>query len=213
MAYVVREIFRTLQGEGVLSGTPMVFVRFAGCNLWSGRECDRERDAARHHAACPVFCDTDFAGGDRMDAAELLARVAAQRGPRWICFTGGEPMLQLDRPLLQAARERGYHVALETNGTLRLDAVRDALDWVCVSPKLPKPNELAVLEGDELKLVYSGQPDPEIHAWEALRFRHFALQPEWGPRYLAHLEGALAFLQTQPRWRLSLQTHKIIGLP
>lgn len=211
--YVVREIFRTLQGEGVLSGTPMVFVRFAGCNLWSGRDADRERDAARHGATCPAWCDTDFVGGDRMTAGELLARIRALHGPRWICFTGGEPMLQLDRPLLDAARELGYQAAIETNGTLALDGVRDGLDWICVSPKQHAPERLAVREGDEIKLVYSGQPAAEIRAFEALAFRHFALQPEWGPRYLAHLEGALAFLQDQPRWRLSLQTHKIVGLP
>jgi len=203
--YAVKEVFRTLQGEGGLAGTPMVFVRFAGCNLWSGREEDRAS------ARCD-FCDTDFVGGERLTVEELLARVAsaAAGGPRYACFTGGEPMLQLDEPLLRAVREAGFRVALETNGTVALDGVRPLIDWVCMSPKTP---ELAVTAGDELKLIYRGQSPDDIRAYEALDFRHFFLQPEWGARYRELLDGALAFLQSQARWRLSLQVHKLVGLP
>ena len=210
MAYVVREIFPTLQGEGAQAGLPMVFVRFAGCNLWSGREPDRARDAERTGASCPLWCDTDFVSGDRLTAPVLVERVKAHVGPRWICFTGGEPSLQLDRPLLEATRAAGYRAAIETNGTRRLDEIADLLDWICVSPKLPVP---AVTRGHELKVVYSGQPETELRALETLAFEHLSLQPEWGPRYPTHLAAALDFLRRQPRWRLSLQTHKILGLP
>src|SRR5262245_20966522 len=158
--YAVREIFRTLQGEGAQSGTPMLFVRFSGCNLWTGRAEDRARDAARHRAACPLFCDTDFVGGERLGSTEIVARMRALPGPRWICFTGGEPALQLDRELLETTRAAGYRAAVETNGTVSLDGVRDLLDWVCVSPKvdldvLPDspvgvlPKGLVVTGGDE----------------------------------------------------------------
>ena len=201
--YAVKEIFRTLQGEGGLCGTPMVFVRFSGCNLWSGREEDRAI------ARC-TFCDTDFIGGERLTSSAIADRVADLDGPRMVCFTGGEPALQLDRALLEAARGRGYRVAIETNGTVALDGLRPLLDRVCVSPKTP---DLAVTAGDELKLVYRGQPPDEIRRFEALDFRSFFLQPEAGPRYQAMLDGALAFLTRQSRWRLSLQTHKLVGLP
>jgi organic radical activating enzyme len=210
--YRVREIFRTLQGEGGQTGTPMVFVRFAGCNLWSGHERDRERDAARSGAACPRYCDTDFVSGEPFTVDALLARVVALAGPRWICWTGGEPALQLDRPLLAGARSAGYRSALETNGTVALDGIRDLLDWVCVSPKLDGA-DWRVREGDELKLVYRGQGADELRPLESMAFRHFLLQPEWGPRYQQHLDAALALLQGQSRWRLSLQTHKLVGLP
>src|SRR4051812_14055283 len=208
--YAVRVIFRTLQGEGAQSGTPMLFVRFAGCNLWTGRDGDRARDAARHAAACPLFCDTDFVGGERLGAGAIVARLAALPGPRWICFTGGEPALQLDRALLETTRAAGYRASMETNGTLPLDGVRDLIDWLCVSPKT---DALAVTAGDELKLVYRGQTAVELSRFEALDFTHLSLQPEWGPDYQRLLAEALLVLQSQPRWRLSLQTHKILGLP
>lgn len=213
--YTVREIFRTLQGEGAQSGTPMLFVRFAGCNLWTGRQADRARDAERHGAACPLFCDTDFVSGERLTAEEIRTRLAALPGPRWICFTGGEPTLSLDAALLEATRAAGYRAALETNGTVSLDGpegIRGLLDWVCVSPKVA-PERLAVRSGDELKLVYRGQDPAELAAWAALDFTHLSLQPEWGPDYQRHLGAALALLPSQPRWRLSLQTHKLVGLP
>ena len=210
MAYLVREIFPTLQGEGAQAGLPMVYVRFAGCNLWSGHEADRERDAARTGADCPRYCDTDFVTGDKLTTEALLARVASHPGPRWICFTGGEPALQIDRPLLEAVRTAGYRAAIETNGTRPLAAISDLIDWICVSPKL---HTLAVTAGHELKLIYRGQPEAELVAYQSLAFEHLSLQPEWGLRYPEHLAAALAFLRRQPRWRLSLQTHKILGLP
>ena len=208
----MRELFRTLQGEGAQAGTPMVFVRFAGCNLWSGREPDRARDAARTGASCPLYCDTDFVDGEPLAGDELLARVRALPGPAWICWTGGEPALQLDAPLLAAARAAGYRSAIETNGTVALDGLRALLDWVCVSPKLDGDG-LRVREGDELKVIFRGQPPSSLAPLERLAFRHHLLQPEWGPRYAEHLAAALAFLPSQPRWRLSLQTHKSLGLP
>lgn len=211
--YAIREVFGTLQGEGSQAGTPMVFVRFAGCNLWSGREADRERDAARTGAACPRYCDTDFVGGERLEEAEVLRQVAACVGPAWICWTGGEPALQLDRELLLGARAAGYRSAIETNGSVSLEGLVDLLDWVCVSPKLPAPESLAVRRGDELKLIYRGQDAAELARWAALDFRHRALQPEWGPDYPRHLAAALAWLPAQSTWRLSLQTHKLVGIP
>jgi 7-carboxy-7-deazaguanine synthase (Cx14CxxC type) len=201
--YAVKEIFRTLQGEGGLAGTPMVFVRFAGCNLWSGREEDRAG------ARCD-FCDTDFVGGQKLTIDELLTQVVELAGPKWICFTGGEPLLQLDRPLLEAVRGSGYQVAIETNGTVALDGNRPLVDWICMSPKT---DDLALREGDELKLIYRGQSADAIRRFEELPFSHYFLQPEWGARYQDMLDGALTFLQSQSRWRLSLQVHKLVGLP
>lgn len=220
MAYLVREMFRTLQGEGVQVGTPMLFVRFSGCNLWTGREPDRVRDAARTGAQCPLYCDTDFVSGERLEASDIVARLSSLPGPRWICFTGGEPALQLDRPLLEATRAAGYLAAIETNGSRDLGPIRDLLDWVCVSPKLPLSNLLVpstaqtiVCEGDELKLIYQGQAASTLEPFVQLHFRHFLLQPAWGPRYQEFLVAALSLVQAQPVWRLSLQTHKILGLP
>ena len=210
MSYVVREIFPTLQGEGAQAGLPMVFVRFTGCNLWTGKAPDRKRDATRTGASCPLWCDTDFATGDKLTEEALLDRIRSHPGPRWLCFTGGEPALQLDRALLLATRAAGYQAAIETNGTRSLDEIADLLDWVCVSPKLPDP---VVTRGHELKVVYRGQPESELAALARLDFTHLSLQPEWGPRYPEHLAAALAFLPRQPRWKLSLQTHKILGLP
>ena len=212
-SYVVREIFRTLQGEGAQAGTPMVFVRFAGCNLWSGHDADRERDAARHGAMCPRFCDTDFVSGDRYTIDQLVDRVrsvAGPSGPSWICFTGGEPTLQLDRPLLEATRRAGFQAALETNGTRSLSDLRDVLDWVCVSPKTPG---FVQRSGDELKVIYQGQPVAELAELATLNFRTRSLQVEWGPRYEPLLAELLAWLPTQHAYRLSIQTHKLLGLP
>ena len=203
VTYQIKEIFRTLQGEGGLAGTPMVFVRFAGCNLWSGRESDRAG------ARCD-FCDTDFLGGERLSVNEVVDRVRALAGPSWICFTGGEPALQLDQELLTAIHAAGYRAAIETNGTVPLDAVRALLDWVCVSPKTP---DFVERSGDELKLIYRGQSREALRAFEELTFRQRFLQPEWGPRYESLLASALEFLQGQSEWRLSLQTHKLLGIP
>jgi 7-carboxy-7-deazaguanine synthase (Cx14CxxC type) len=206
MSYTVKEIFHTLQGEGAQTGAAAVFLRFAGCNLWSGREQDRGSAQCR-------FCDTDFVGGDHFaDAEALAARVAATwpkeaGAPRRVVVTGGEPSLQLDDALIDAMHEQGFAIAIETNGTRALSA---GIDWICVSPKAG--TALVVTTGDELKLVYpqAGAP-PE--AYEHLAFRHFLLQPMDGPLRATHTKAALAYCLTHPRWRLSLQAHKIIGIP
>ncbi len=205
MSYRVREIFATLQGEGAQAGRAAVFLRFAGCNLWSGREEDRAQAICR-------FCDTDFRGGDRFaDAAQLAAAVAScwhgDGGQALVVVTGGEPALQLDAALLAALHDRGFHVAIETNGTLALPA---GLDWICVSPKAGTHG--VVKAGDELKLVYpqAGAP-PE--AFAGLAFTHFFLQPMDGAQAAANTRAAIAYCQAHPQWRLSLQTHKMIGIP
>ena len=209
MAYAVKEMFATLQGEGAQAGRAAVFCRFAGCNLWSGREQDRARAICR-------FCDTDFvgmdgSGGGRFDDPATLALAIAacwRGGPahRYVVFTGGEPLLQLDDALLDAVRARGFEVAVETNGTLPAPA---AIDWVCVSPKAGVV--LAQRSGAELKLVFPQRSlDPE--ALQRLDFRHFWLQPMDGPDRVANTEAAVAYCLTNPRWRLSLQTHKLIGI-
>jgi 7-carboxy-7-deazaguanine synthase len=210
MAYAVKEIFYTLQGEGANTGRPAVFCRFAGCNLWSGREQDRAE------AICQ-FCDTDFVGADgpgggRFSTAEELAGAmrAAWPGdssnrPFAVC-TGGEPLLQLDRPLLDALHQKGFEVAIETNGTQPL---LSGIDWVCVSPKAGAP--LAVSGGDELKLVFP-QSGAEPSQFEDLEFTHFYLQPMDGPEREANTNAALQYCLAHPRWRLSLQTHKLLGL-
>jgi 7-carboxy-7-deazaguanine synthase len=206
MPYTVNEIFHSLQGEGAQSGRAALFVRFAGCNLWSGREQDRAE------AACG-FCDTDFVGGTRYPDAEMLAETVAGMwptqapGPRLVIFTGGEPALQLDATLVAALHDRGFEVAIETNGTLALPV---GLDWVCVSPKAG--TTLAVTRGDELKLIFP-QADAPPEVFEALDFRHFFLQPMDGPERDANTRAAIAHCLTHPRWRLSLQTHKIVGIP
>ncbi|HEX7967565.1 MAG TPA: 7-carboxy-7-deazaguanine synthase [Stellaceae bacterium] len=211
MSYAVKEIFYTLQGEGANTGRPAVFCRFAGCNLWSGRERDRATAICR-------FCDTDFvgidgAGGDRFaDAADLAAAVhrawPAQAGPRpFVVCTGGEPLLQLDAALIAALHAEGCDIAVETNGTC---APPDGLDWICVSPKAGAPLELTA--GDELKLVFPQEGiDPQ--AFEDLDFRHFFLQPMDGPERARNTALAVGFCLDHPRWRLSLQTHKLIGIP
>ena len=210
MAYAVKEAFLTLQGEGVQSGSRAVFLRFAGCNLWSGREADRAT------AQCN-FCDTDFVGtdgpgGGKFAAADALAaHVAALWGDgeedRLVVVTGGEPMLQLDAALVDALHARRFRVAVETNGTL--PAV-PGLDWLCVSPKAG--TEVVQRNGDELKLVWP-QPgiDPaELEGWD---FQHFLVQPMDCDEGQAAVEAAIALSMARPRWRLSLQAHKVVGLP
>ncbi len=211
MTYAVKEIFYTLQGEGAQAGRAAVFCRFAGCNLWSGLERDRAT------AVCN-FCDTDFVGtggvggGKFRTAAALAEAVAAawpkgQGGKPYVVCTGGEPMLQLDDALVAALHQRGFEIAVETNGTLRPP---DGLDWVCVSPKADAA--VVVTAGDELKLVYpqdAAMPD----RFAGLAFRHFFLQPMDGPDRAANTQAAIAYCMAHPQWRLSLQTHKITGIP
>ncbi len=208
--YQVKEIFYTLQGEGVNAGRPAVFCRFAGCNLWSGREKDRAGAVCR-------FCDTDFVGtggtnGGKYDSADALAGAIAREwsagggARRFAVLTGGEPALQADAPFIAALHARGFLVAIETNGTLELPA---GIDWVCVSPKARAP--LKVKKGNELKLVYP-QAEASPSAFEALAFEHFLLQPMDGPDLKAHTERAVAYCLEHPKWRLSLQTHKFLGI-
>jgi 7-carboxy-7-deazaguanine synthase (Cx14CxxC type) len=211
MTYSVKEIFYTLQGEGAQAGRPAVFCRFAGCNLWSGREEDRA------DAVC-TFCDTDFVGTDGQGggkfrtAAELARAISAQwpaddrSGTRYVVCTGGEPLLQLDAPLIDALHEAGFEVAVETNGT---QPAPSGLDWICVSPKAGAP--VVLTEGSELKLVYP-QPLAMPERFESLRFAHFFLQPMDGPSQAENTRAAIAYCLAHPRWRLSLQTHKIIGI-
>jgi 7-carboxy-7-deazaguanine synthase (Cx14CxxC type) len=209
VSYAVKELYYTLQGEGVQAGRPAVFLRFAGCNLWSGREEDRAE------AAC-TFCDTDFVGldgpgGGRFDAADGLAAAVAARWPGggapYVVCTGGEPLLQLDAPLIEALHARGFAVGVETNGTL---PAPPGLDWICVSPKGRQP--LALTSGDELKLVYP-QPGVDPARFEGLAFTHFLLQPMDSPARDRNTAAALDYCRTHPRWRLSLQTHKLLGIP
>jgi 7-carboxy-7-deazaguanine synthase (Cx14CxxC type) len=208
MSYAVKEIFLTLQGEGMQAGRRAVFLRFAGCNLWSGRESDRAK------AQC-TFCDTDFVGtdgenGGRYEAEALAQRVealwAAGEG-RLVVITGGEPMLQLDAPLIAALHEHGFEVAVETNGTLPAPA---GLDWICVSPKAG--TEVVQRSGNELKLVWPQQGvDPQaIAGWS---FDHFLIQPMDCADREAASAAAIDFVMNNPRWRLSLQAHKLLGLP
>jgi 7-carboxy-7-deazaguanine synthase (Cx14CxxC type) len=208
MSYAVKEIFYTLQGEGANAGTPAVFCRFAGCNLWSGREEDRA------HAACN-FCDTDFvgidgAGGGRFATADALADAIGAAWPAraggFVVCTGGEPLLQLDDRCISALHARGFRVAVETNGTQPVPA---EVDWVCVSPKAGAA--MQVTRGDELKLVFP-QPGAEPERFERLRFRHFFLQPMDGASRDVNTRLAVNYCLTHPRWRLSLQTHKFIGI-
>ncbi|AHG63457.1 7-carboxy-7-deazaguanine synthase [Advenella mimigardefordensis] len=210
MTYAVKEIFKTLQGEGAQAGRAAVFCRFAGCNLWSGREADRAS------AAC-TFCDTDFVGtngiggGKFNTAAELAMTLGKTWGPdqasRYVVFTGGEPLLQLDTALIEAVHAEGFEIAIETNGTLAAPA---GIDWICVSPK--GNNTLVQTRGDELKLVFR-QSDALPEQFEALDFSHFFLQPMDGPDRLAATERAVQYCMDHPKWRLSVQTHKYIGIP
>jgi 7-carboxy-7-deazaguanine synthase (Cx14CxxC type) len=224
MPYAVKELFYTLQGEGAQAGTPAVFCRFAGCNLWTGREADRADAVCR-------FCDTDFVGtdgvnGGKYPSPDALARQAAgvwddgdpgraafrRAGgtghPRaLVVCTGGEPLLQLDVPLITAFHAAGFRVAVETNGT---QTAPPGLDWICVSPKADAP--LIQTRGDELKLVFpqaGGMPD----RYAGLEFRHFFLQPMDGPDRARNTSLALRYCLDHPRWRISLQTHKLLGIP
>lgn len=209
MTYTVKEIFYTLQGEGMHAGRPAVFCRFSGCNLWTGREQDRAS------ATC-TFCDTDFVGvgpdGGRFATAEAMAAAIAARWPApgegrpYVVCTGGEPLLQLDAAAVEALHRAGFEVAVETNGT---QPAPPGLDWTCVSPKANAP--LALREGDELKLVYP-QADAPPERFAALAFRHFSLQPMDGPDVVANTAAAVAYCLAHPQWRLSLQTHKQLGL-
>ena len=208
--YSVKEIYYTLQGEGANTGRPAVFCRFTGCNLWTGREEDRQE------AIC-TFCDTDFVGtdgpgGGRFSTAEELAETLIGYWPDdlsgrpLVVCTGGEPLLQVDEKLVDAFHEQGLEVAVETNGTQQPPP---GLDWVCVSPKAGA--ELVLRSGDELKLVFS-QPELPPEAVEDLDFRHFFLQPMDGPHRRAHTRHAVQYCLEHPKWRLSLQTHKFIGI-
>jgi 7-carboxy-7-deazaguanine synthase (Cx14CxxC type) len=208
MSYAVKEIFLTLQGEGVQAGRRAVFLRFAGCNLWSGREADRETASCR-------FCDTDFVGldganGGRYEVEALADKVAGiwREGPRpLVVVTGGEPLLQLDAALIDALHARGLEIAVETNGTLPAPA---GLDWLCVSPKAG--TKVVQRSGDELKLVWpqAGIDPGALAAWD---FRHLLIQPMDCADGEAARAAAIALVMDDPRWRLSLQTHKLLGLP
>jgi 7-carboxy-7-deazaguanine synthase (Cx14CxxC type) len=210
MSYAVKELFLTLQGEGAQAGMRAVFCRFAGCNLWSGREEDRAAAVCR-------FCDTDFVGtdgpgGGRFASAEALAdAVLAAWGPspvnRLVVLTGGEPLLQLDPPLIDALHTRGFRIAVESNGTIRAPA---GIDWLCISPKADA--EAVQRSGDELKLVFP-QPALMPDAVEGWDFRHWFVQPMDGPDQAANIQAAIRWCLDNPRWRLSLQTHKLTGIP
>ena len=209
MSYAVKEIFYTLQGEGALTGRPAVFCRFAGCNLWSGREADRP-------AAICTFCDTEFVGIDGTDggrypnAGALVDRIASlwpgDGAARFVVCTGGEPALQLDPPLVAALHAAGFEIAIETNGTLALPA---GIDWVCVSPKAGAP--LVVTAGDELKIVVP-QPGLDPLVFEGLEFRRFSVQPMDGLEQDRNTKWAIRFCLDHPCWQLSLQTHKLTGI-
>jgi 7-carboxy-7-deazaguanine synthase (Cx14CxxC type) len=212
MSYAVKEIFYTLQGEGARTGRAAVFCRFAGCNLWSGREQDRRAAVCR-------FCDTDFVGvqgqgGGRFESAPALAQAIEEKWPpgallgkRFVVCTGGEPLLQLDRPLIDALHDCDFEIAVETNGTI---AAPPSLDWICVSPKAGA--DFVQKSGDELKLVFP-QDGTDPSEFELLPFRHFFLQPMDGPSRAANTDLALKYCLEHPQWRLSLQTHKILGIP
>jgi 7-carboxy-7-deazaguanine synthase len=207
--YSIKELFYSLQGEGANTGRPAVFCRFAGCNLWTGREADRPS------AVCD-FCDTDFVGigpdGGKFADADALADAVASRWPseerdrRFVVCTGGEPLLQLDAAAIDALHARGFVVAVETNGTVQAPP---GLDWTCVSPKARAP--LVLRRGDELKLVFP-QPDLDPGTLESLDFREFFLQPMDGPAVLENTRAALDYCLAHPRWRLSLQTHKALRI-
>lgn len=210
MSYTVKEIYRTLQGEGANTGRDAVLCRFAGCNLWSGREQDRAT------ARCS-FCDTDFVGADgprggRFASSGALANAVAsawgqEMTDRFVVCTGGEPLLQLDRELVEELHRHRFWVAIETNGTL---LPPDGLDWICVSPKAGAP--LRLRSGDELKVVFPQQGlDPRDY--ETLQFKHFFVQPMDGKDLDRNTRAAVEYCRLNPRWRVSLQTHKMLGIP
>ncbi len=211
MSYAVKEIFYTLQGEGMRAGRAAVFCRFAGCNLWTGREEDRAT------AVCK-FCDTQFVGTDGVGGGKFatvgsLADAVSARWPlsgegkRYVVFTGGEPLLQLDAALIDAVHGCGFEIAVETNGTI---AAPEGIDWICVSPKAG--SELVQRRGQELKLVWP-QTGGDPEQYQGLAFEHFLLQPMWGERTNETMRDASAYCMAHPRWRLSVQTHKWIGIP
>jgi len=213
MAYTIKEIYYTLQGEGAHTGRPAVFCRFTGCNLWSGHEADRDS------AVCQ-FCDTDFVGtdgpgGGTFRDATAVARAIAMTWPTngnandsdpFVVFTGGEPLLQLDAAIVQAVHNEGFTIAIETNGTR---SAPTGIDWICMSPKAG--TELELRTGNELKLVFP-QAGAEPEQYASLNFEHFFLQPMDGPNVKANTEQAIAYCLKHPRWQLSLQQHKLLGL-
>jgi 7-carboxy-7-deazaguanine synthase (Cx14CxxC type) len=205
MTYTVKEIYYTLQGEGANTGRPAVFLRFSGCNLWTGREEDRA------NAICQ-FCDTDFVGGTKYATAGVLAEEVAGQwfgngtSKRFVVITGGEPLLQLDEPLIASLHDTGFEIAIETNGTIEAPK---GLDWICMSPKAG--TIIKQRSGNELKLVYP-QPGLTPLELERLDFEHFFLQPMDGPEIDQNTELAARYCLEHPRWRLSLQTHKLLGI-
>lgn len=209
MSYTVKEIYYTLQGEGAHTGRPAVFLRFTGCNLWTGREPDRAK------AICQ-FCDTDFVGTDgpgggtfpsAASLAEAVENIWPEGGRRFVVCTGGEPLLQLDAPLIDALHQQGFDIAVETNGTIEAPP---GIDWICVSPKAG--SEIVQQSGDELKLVYrqAGAEPDRFAGWD---FTHFFLQPMDGPAVDEYTRQAVDYCLAHPQWRLSVQTHKLLGLP
>ncbi|MDO8298190.1 7-carboxy-7-deazaguanine synthase [Lacisediminimonas sp.] len=211
MTYSVKEIFYTLQGEGAHAGRPAVFCRFSGCNLWSGREQDRDTATCR-------FCDTDFVGtdgegGGKFTDPQALAQAINRLWPaqhpdhKYVVFTGGEPLLQLDAPLIDAMHSHGFEIAIETNGTLEAPA---GIDWICVSPKMGAP--LRLKRGNELKVVVP-QTGQSLADYETLDFDHFYLQPMDGPLLAHNTRLAIDSCKARPQWKLSLQTHKLLQIP
>ncbi len=210
MTYSIKEIFYTLQGEGAHAGRPAVFCRFSGCNLWSGREQDRTG------AVCQ-FCDTDFFGTDGERGGKFASPAAlaqeidslwpAGAGHKYVVFTGGEPLLQLDAPLIAAMHAAGFTIAIETNGTI---AVPDGVDWICVSPKMG--SQLVVRKGNEIKVVIP-QQGQDLAAYEGLDFENFFVQPMDGPLAAFNTTLAIETCKRNPKWKLSLQTHKLLNIP
>lgn len=205
MTYTIKEIYYTLQGEGANTGRPAVFLRFAGCNLWSGREEDRA-------SAICQFCDTDFVGGTKFSSAEQVAEEVAGQwfgngsSKRFVVVTGGEPLLQFDEPLISSLHSLGFEIAIETNGTLEAPP---GIDWICMSPKAG--TVIKQRSGNELKLIYPQQGITPAEL-ERLKFKHFFLQPMDGPEIQQNTELATRYCLEHPRWRLSLQTHKLLGM-